>query len=134
MAASTNDIHTLDYALNLNQHTTVDMRNEEGWTPAHLAGYLNNFDSLNLLLENGADLQAKSSHGMSVYHEIIRADNGDLLECVYREVKEYEKKRTMQSGTFSLLHLAASSNGQNCLHFMLGKAKEYPNQYCNDED
>jgi len=58
--------------------------NKEGWTPAHLAGFLNNYDSLNLLIEYGADLCAKrEGSSMKVYEEIVRADNADLLECIY---------------------------------------------------
>jgi ankyrin repeat protein len=34
----------------------VNIKTQDGWTPAHLASFLNNFDALNLLLENGADL------------------------------------------------------------------------------
>lgn len=124
----------LDYAIKLNQHTTIDMRNEEGWTPAHLAGFLNNFDALNLLIENGADLSARSNNNLTTYQEIIRADNGDLLECIYPLIKGFEKKRSMKAGNFSLLHLAASSNGQSCLHFLLEKTNEYPNQFCNETD
>lgn len=56
MAASQNDIHTLDYCIGLNKHLTIDVKNEDGWTPAHMAAFLNNFDSMNLLIENGANI------------------------------------------------------------------------------
>lgn len=59
VAASNNDVHLLDYILcgdmkNENVKFAVNNVNKEGWTPAHLAGFLNNFDALNLLIENGA--------------------------------------------------------------------------------
>ena len=61
IAASNNDIHTIDYLTKLQVFPTVDIQNEEGWTPAHLAGFLNNFDSLNLLIERGSDICIKHS-------------------------------------------------------------------------
>ena len=62
IAAGTNDIHLMDYIIkNLpNKKEMINKRNNEGWLPAHMAAFLNNFDSLNLLLENGADLLMKN--------------------------------------------------------------------------
>ena len=78
----------LDYLIKLEKHATLDLQNHEGWTPAHLAGALNNFDSLNLLMEHGASITLKHSHKLSCYEEIVRSDNADLLECIYPFVKE----------------------------------------------
>lgn len=54
MAASNNDIHLMDLILKIESEPNV--KNTEGWTPAHLASFLNNFDALNLLMDNGASL------------------------------------------------------------------------------
>ena len=54
-AASNNDVHFLDYIIENVGHEAILQMNNEGWTPAHFASFLNNFDALNLLLENGAD-------------------------------------------------------------------------------
>ena len=58
MAESINDVHVVDYIINYVEEPkrVVNVANDEGWTPSHFAGFLNNFDSLNLLLEAGADL------------------------------------------------------------------------------
>ena len=128
MAASNNDIHMLDFCLGLEKHSNIDMKNDDGWTPAHLAGFLNNFDAMNLLLENGANLAEAHKNNLNVYEEIVRAGHADLLGCIYKQVKVLQNNRKMgQSGTFSLLHLAASTEGYNCLEFLLAKAKENPN-------
>jgi len=34
----------------------INAKNLEGWNPAHFAGFLNNFDSLNYLIEKGAKI------------------------------------------------------------------------------
>mmetsp|Transcript_2997 Transcript_2997/g.5067 ORF Transcript_2997/g.5067 Transcript_2997/m.5067 type:complete len:177 (-) Transcript_2997:604-1134(-) len=83
LSAANNDVQMLDYLIGLKLIESVDLQNAEGWTPAHLSGFLNNFDSLNLLMEHGADLSVKHLQKMSVYEEIIRNDNADLLECIY---------------------------------------------------
>ena len=87
IAASNNDIHMIDFATKLGAFPTVDVKNAEGWTPTHLACFLNNFDALNILIERGADISLKHNEGLSAYEEMVRNDNADLLECVYPLVK-----------------------------------------------
>lgn len=87
MAASNNDLHLIDLILQIENNANI--KNSEGWTPAHFASFLNNFDALNLLMENGADLTIKHDMKLTAYEEMVRADNADLLECVYTIVKEH---------------------------------------------
>jgi ankyrin repeat protein len=63
----------------------------KGWTPAHLASFLGNFDALNLLIEYGANLHIKHNHGMTCLDEIVRNDNRDLFECVFEHTKEIKR-------------------------------------------
>lgn len=138
LAASNNDIHLIDYALKLgdeNGVSNIDVPNKEGWTPAHFAGFLDNFDALNLLIENGSDVTKKNNNNLSCYEEMIRNDNKDLLECIFGTVKQDQKMRDISTlGSYSILHLAASSNGPKCLTFLLANEKESPNQICNKHD
>ena len=92
-AASNNDVHLLEYILEQaeNAKTAANMTNEEGWTPGHFAGFLNNFDSLNLLIENGADLRLKNRNGLSCFDEVVRSDNADLFECVWPYAKNLKR-------------------------------------------
>ena len=87
MAASNNDIHLIDLLLKIESEPNI--KNTEGWTPAHLASFLNNFDALNLLIENGASLTQRHGLKLTPYEEMVRADNADLLECVYPIVKKH---------------------------------------------
>jgi ankyrin repeat protein len=63
---------------------------------------LGNFDSLNLLIDAGADLTKKHNHDMTCFDEIIRTDNKDLLECVYHLTKNI--KRNMKEVLITLLN------------------------------
>jgi ankyrin repeat protein len=90
IAATTNDVQLLDYIFlslgsELKQH--IHSRNNEGWTAAHFSAFLNNFDSLNFLLENGAKLTDRNDQGMTPVEEMIRNDHKDLLSCIYQLVQ-----------------------------------------------
>jgi ankyrin repeat protein len=81
---------------------------------------MGNFDSLNLLLDYGADLaNKKHNHKMSCLDEIVRNDNVDLLECVY---------------PLFINHLAAGNTGSKCLKYLLESGGEFVNQICNEQD
>jgi len=41
---------------------------------------------LNLLIEEGCDLKKTHNYNMTVVDEIIRSDNRDLLNCIYKLV------------------------------------------------
>ena len=47
MAATINDVHVVDFILNSveDPNRAVNVATNEGWTPSHFAGFLNNFDS-----------------------------------------------------------------------------------------
>ena len=63
---------------------------------------MGNMDSLSLLIDNGADLTLRHNHNMTVYDEIIRNDNSDLLECVYDHAK-LVKRNMKEVGRSSLI-------------------------------
>ena len=55
-ASSSNDLKTIEYLVK-ECKVSVNSKGQDGWTPAHFSGFMNNFDSLNLLIELGADLE-----------------------------------------------------------------------------
>ena len=94
-AASNNDVRFIDYVLNdlyqNNAQQIVNIENSHGWTPAHFASYLNKFDSLNLLIENGADLARRNGNGFSCFDEVIRQDHASLFECLWPYAKKVKR-------------------------------------------
>lgn len=132
-AASNNDIHFLDYIMEQvdNKEKVANIKTADGWTPAHYAGFLGNFDSLNLLIENGADLKARNSNQLSTFDEIVRNDHAELFECVWPLASQV-KRDLNEKGSFSFVHLAAGNKSAKTLKFLL-ESKESANQICNYE-
>ena len=93
ICATNNDVHVLDFILtNIDKpERAVNVKCNEGWTPAHFASFCNNFDSLNLLLENGADMAIQNTSRMSAFDEVVRNDHRDLLECVFPYTKKIKR-------------------------------------------
>ena len=73
MSAIVNDLRLLDYSWKRKTSlSNINMKCQEGWTAAHHAAFWNQFDSLNYLIENGADLSMKCNKGFSCYENMIR--------------------------------------------------------------
>lgn len=86
---------------------------------------MNHFDSLNLLLENGASLNTLNKNGASAFLHIILNDHVDLLECVFRDaIAYYMKSKSNKQNSINLFHHAAGSRGSKCLKFLLKKFDE----------
>jgi ankyrin repeat protein len=112
-AASYNSLTFMEFLLKNNNHYSIDITDDEGWTPVINAAVMNHFDALNLLIENGADLTQKNKYGFNSIDYLVRHDHADLLECIYPHYEEYEENnhKTLYhlAGTYSLLHLAAGN-------------------------
>ena len=115
IAATTNDVHVVDFILEHvdNPSRAVNIKTNDGWTPGHFAGFFNNFDSLNLLLEAGADVSIHCNKGLTAVDEIVRNDHKDLFECVFPYAKKIKRDTSVVSlrnhfinYMFSLDHLA----------------------------
>ena len=52
-------------------------------------------DSLNLLIEYGADMSLKDNSNMNTFDEIVRNDHKDLFECIYPYTRSYTNKRDL---------------------------------------
>ena len=64
---------------------------------------MGNMDALNLLIENGADINRRHNLNLSVVDEIIRNDNKALFECVYPITKTI--KRNLKEVSLGFLRM-----------------------------
>ena len=89
IAAANNDVQVLNFLLKKTEQVkgVVNLKSNDGWTAAHLAAIQDCYDSLNLLIERGANLFERHNSQMTVFDEIVRSDNAELLEIVFPNYK-----------------------------------------------
>jgi uncharacterized protein len=67
----------------------VNIRGEDGWTPLHVASYLNYFDIVQALLDRGADVHMRSDQGRTPFQEAQRRGRREIM----RLLSEYSGRR-----------------------------------------
>ncbi|CAI2374403.1 unnamed protein product [Moneuplotes crassus] len=132
ISATNNNVHILNYLLENRPTKSIDIENAEGWTPAHFAAFMNAYDSLNLLIEHGANLWHKHQHNHDVFEEIIRSNDENFLGCVY-DIYTSKKRDLTQKQSYSLMHLAAGTDAFKIVEFLASQGENI-NQICNYKD
>lgn len=77
----------------LDNHVSVDTRDNESWQPVHAAAYWAQQEILELLVENGADLDAKTRLGETPFD---LCEDPDLKQKILDMKDEIETKRSIQ--------------------------------------
>ncbi|KAK7114150.1 protein phosphatase 1 regulatory subunit 16A-like isoform X1 [Littorina saxatilis] len=77
----------------LDNHVSVDTRDNESWQPVHAAAYWAQQDVLELLVESGADLDSKTKNGETAFD---LADDPDLKQRILDLKDEIESKRSIR--------------------------------------
>ena len=72
IAACDNNVRMLDYLVKTNSAPGVDFLMNDRTTPAHCASARGCFDSLNYLVEHGADLCRRNEMHFTCFDEIIK--------------------------------------------------------------
>ena len=133
VAASTNDVQLLDFIVSNCEtdriRSVINQKGINGWTPAHLACLMGNFDSVNYLIECGADLYERNDDKVAAIEEIVRSDHIDLLKCVYRP----RRANLYEAGVYPLIHHAAGIEESRCLQLLLTLGIN-PNEPSNEID
>ncbi len=96
------------------------------------ASLVGSMDSLNLLIQRGADLSKRDDSSLCSFDKIVGADNAELLSCVYAYSKSV-KRDSKDPTTIGMMHMAAAGEGTDCLEYLLNQG-DYPNQLTNDVD
>lgn len=85
----------------------------------HVACFEQNLDAVNLLLEEGADLEKRHNDKLTPVQEMIRCDHVDLLSCLYKDYIKDAKRDVKSAGEFGPIHLASGQAGTLCLKYLL---------------
>jgi uncharacterized protein len=104
-AAALGDEETLEYMLNL-EPKLIQTYSFDGWTPLHLAAFFGGFEAVKLLLEKGADVNARTSNPMSNM-PIHAAAAGNRTAIVQLLLEHGADPNVRQSGGWTPLHQAA---------------------------
>ena len=104
-AAALGDDETLNYMLNL-EPQLLSQYSFDGWTPLHLAAFFGGFEAAKLLLERGADANARSTNGMSNM-PIHAAAAGNRTNLVALLLEHGADPNVRQSGGWTPIQQAA---------------------------
>ena len=96
----------------INAKTEID-----SLTPIHYASFRGNIPVIKLLIENGADIHVKSTHGLTVLHKAAQGDKPSAI--VYFNQKYNFDLTETEENQLNALHLATKSGMDNSVIFLL---------------
>src|SRR5579862_1650484 len=102
------DVVALESLLAANR-SFISARSEDGWTPLHLAAYFGKTEAVRLLLNKGADVNARSTNPMENHplHAAASGRHGGVIKLL---VDHGANVNARQHGGWTAMH-AAARNG-----------------------
>jgi len=98
-------------------HQFISCKNNQGLTPLHYASYKGNLEILDLLLENGADINVVSENGQNLVH--IAAQGDQPTSIVYlREKYNFNLENQDKKGS-TPLHWSIFTGSAGAFKFLI---------------
>lgn len=95
LAAEFNNALMIEHLLDL-EGVDVNLRNKEGWTPLHVAAIQNtndsHFNSIEILLQNGGDVNAVDNRGRKAGEYLIKRETTDFNSELFQIFLFYTEK------------------------------------------
>lgn len=104
-AAALGDEETIDYMLGI-EPRLLSQVSFDGWTPLHLAAFFGGYEAAKLLLERGADVNARAANEMANM-PLHHATAGSRTSMVYLLLERGADPNARMRGGIAPLHQAA---------------------------
>ncbi|KAI9886441.1 MAG: hypothetical protein M1823_001759 [Watsoniomyces obsoletus] len=108
----------------------IDAADLQGWTPLHLAAYLNDIEAVRILLGRKANPDIQDREGLTPLHTALRYG---CVECANALLERGASAMACDVDGFSALHHAALSPGSATLVHVLIQGGVNPNAVSNDK-
>lgn len=95
----------------------VNTPTEQGYTAIHYASYRGNIDIINLLIENGAEVEVVNKRGLNVLHMACQGNQPSSL--VYFKEKYFLNIQSVDDMGSTPLHWACYTGSENAVVFLL---------------
>ena len=124
MAILDNDIDTVKSLLRINRELVNDKESKLKWTPLHLASALGHEEIITLLIDNGADLNAKDEDGKTPLFYASSKGHKEIVEILINhgaDVNAMDKNnnnvlfQTVFSGHYDVVNILIK-NGADIKH------------------
>ena len=99
----------------------VNVPNDKGVTALHYASFIGNIKIIQLLIDNGANLEAETKRGLNILHYSAQGNKPNSLMYFYIKKNGITKKliKGEDGGGSTPLHWAAYSNAEDALMYLI---------------
>ncbi len=92
-----------------------------GRTGLHVAVYSRNITQVQLLVEQGANINARSNDGITPLYQAVHSGYTDIVKFLVEQGADIKAKN---SNGYTSLHLAAMNNNMDLVKFLVGKGAD----------
>ena len=130
LAAKNNQLNLVKYLLEKNAN--IDAIDDEGNTALLLACEEKNWKTIKLLIERKANSKLLNKKGNSIFHEIAKSDNLEILNFLKSKSITLDKNMKNNQG-YTLIHFSVLNNRIEMTKYLVEKERLDFNQESNDK-
>ncbi|WP_264338859.1 ankyrin repeat domain-containing protein [Wolbachia endosymbiont (group A) of Cheilosia soror] len=112
----------------IRQGANVNVQGRQGWTPVFWAIQKNNFNIIELLLDNSADIKVKDNEGWTPLHWAVQLGSLDIVECLVERGADVNASTADGRTPLDIARDKGYNNIVNYLEEELNKEREKPVQ------
>jgi ankyrin repeat protein len=130
-AAIQGDCAQLETLLSANRSLTSAV-SADGWTPLHLAAFFGKIDALRLLLNKGAEVNARSTNAMQnmALHAAAAGKHADAVKVL---IDHGATANARQHGGWTALHAAAQNNDMESARVLMQNGADVQTRADNNQ-